>query len=150
MVFRGGSETTTESPKSRVSPRKARQELSRKEERERRYLPQTARLGRQTPPGRQKKEEGQQRVVIRRRVLGAMCVEGGGYVACYICSPLFKEIAGPCGGERSTLLRQSRYRRHKANRDQTGIKCGERGPGVGLGKGFKRLLQKGSKKGQGN
>ena len=46
-------------------------------------------------------------------------------MACYTCSPLFKEIAGLCGGERSTLLRHSRYRRRKANRDQTGIKCGE-------------------------
>jgi len=85
-------------------------------------------------------EEGQQRVVIRR-VWVRIDVRGRGYVACYICSPLFKEIAGPCGGERSTLLRQSRYRRRKANRDQTRIKCGERGLGVGLGKGFKGFAE---------
>lgn len=69
-----------------------------------------------------------------------MCVEGGRYVACYTFASS-KKIAGLCGGERSTLLRQSRYRRRKANRDQTGIKCGEGQAGVGLGKGFRGFAE---------
>ena len=79
--------------------------------------------------------------MVIRRVWVRIDVRGRGYVACYICSPLFKEIAGPCGGERSTLLRQSRYRRRKADREQTRIKCGEGRTGVGLGKGFKGFAE---------
>ena len=42
------------------------------------------------------------------------------------------------------LLRQSRYRRRKANRDQTGIKCGEgEHREWAWGRVSKRLLQKG-------
>jgi hypothetical protein len=140
VVFRGGSETT-ESPKQSFSAR-GQTKLSRKG-RERRYLPQTAQLGRQTPPA------GRRGAATRgyQACLGAMCVEGGMWHVTYV--RLFsKEIAGLCGGERSTLLRhsQSRYGRRKANRDQTGIKYGEvghrSGPGEGFQKGFAESKEK--------
>ena len=124
VVFRWMSETTSRSKKAEFL--RAGRDRHRIVKKERRYLPQTVGLGRQTPPDRQNdKGEGQNAWLSG---VSGSDVRGRGYVAGYICWPRSRRSLACAAASRSTLLRllrQSRYRRRKANRDQTGIKCGE-------------------------